>query len=68
MLAGTLYRHRVILLLNNTKPLHIITAEKVRFWLKTAQQREITPAPLYTGGSCITGGVTSMVILCLPSI
>ena len=52
MLAGTLYRHCVILLLNNTKPLHITTAEKVRFWLKTAQQREITPAPLYTGGPC----------------
>ena len=38
------------------------------FCLHTTQQREITPAALYTGGSCITGGVTSMVMLCLPSI
>ena len=31
---------------------HNTIAENVKFWLKTAQQREITPAPLYTGGPC----------------
>ena len=44
---------------------HNTIAGNVKFWLKTAEQREITPAPLYTGEPCCKyWGVTSMVMLC----
>ena len=44
---------------------HNTIAGNVKFWLKTAVQREITPAPLYTGEPCCKyWGVTSMVMLC----
>ena len=44
---------------------HNTIAGNVKFWLKTAEQREITPAPLYSGEPCCKyWGVTSMVMLC----